>query len=72
MTRDFEDFEEAEIGYIKTALAKQKKQKMKWGFLDDFDVDENHVAVQALHKQIPMQLKHEKYTDDAFSPAEEY
>ena len=29
-------------------------------------------AAQALHKQVPMQAKHEAYTDDAYSPFEEY
>lgn len=29
-------------------------------------------AAQALHKQVPMKLKHEKFIDDAFSPDEEY
>jgi hypothetical protein len=29
-------------------------------------------AAQALHKQVPMKLKHEKFTDDPYSPDEEY
>ena len=29
-------------------------------------------AAQALHKQVPMEMKHEKYTDDPYSPDEEY
>lgn len=38
---------------IKSALKKVYEQRLNWGFIERFTVDENEVVAEALEKQIP-------------------
>lgn len=38
---------------VKSALKKVYDQRLNWGFIDRFTVDENEVVADALEKQIP-------------------
>lgn len=48
---------------LRSALKKVIDQKENYGFMDDFDVDENYVVIIALEKQIPKKPKQYGVTD---------
>lgn len=61
-------------------MTRQQADKILKAFADISACDGNgesvsiimHELKDAVEKQVPMKLKHEKYTDDWFSPDEEY
>lgn len=46
---------------VKSALKKVYDQRLNWGFMDRFTVDENAEVADALEKQIPKKPRNDEY-----------